>query len=150
MFLGKYEHLMDAKGRVSIPSSFRELVLAGGGAEVIVVRCPVSPPRVLEAYPRPAWQLIADKIRALPRFDPNVLRLESIFFGSAHPCELDGQGRVLIPPGHREWAGLVKDVVFVGAGERFRIADRAAADETLADAEAAFRADPAALARLNL
>ena len=86
----------------------------------------------------------------LNRFDPTVHKLENFFLGSAHSCEIDNQGRILVPAALRVWAGLTKEVMFVGASDKFRIWDLRAWEQSLADAEAAFKTDPAALSRLNL
>jgi MraZ protein len=78
------------------------------------------------------------------------MRLEHLFVGSAHRCDIDSQGRILIPATLRESAALGKEVVFVGASDRFRIFDRGAWEEALEDAAATFRANPELLARMNL
>ncbi len=70
--------------------------------------------------------------------------------GSAHRCDIDNQGRILIPAPLREWANLGKEVVFVGAADRFRIFDRRAWDDALEDAAATFKANPDLLSRMNL
>ena len=83
-------------------------------------------------------------------FDPSVQKLENFFLGSAHRCDIDNQGRILIPPALRDWAGVSKDLFFVGVGNQFRIFDAQAWEQALADAEAAFKANPEMLTRLNL
>jgi len=150
VFSGNYHHLIDSKGRISVPSSFRELVQVSGSAAVFLAPHPLSPPRFLEAYPVPAWLELKEKLLRLNRFDPNVLKLETFFIGSAQRCGIDPQGRILVPTRHREWAALRKDVVFNGATDRFRIYDRQAWEQALGDAEAAFKANPELLARLDL
>ncbi|MET0151088.1 MAG: division/cell wall cluster transcriptional repressor MraZ [Candidatus Binatia bacterium] len=150
MFSGNYHHVIDSKGRISVPSSFRELVQASGSAAVFLAPHPLSPPRLVEAYPVEAWLELKEKLLRLNRFDPNVLKLETFFIGSAHRCDIDNQGRILIPTKLREWAALAKDVVFSGATDRFRIYDRQAWEQALADAEAAFKANPELLSRLDL
>ena len=150
MFSGSYHHVVDPKGRVSVPSSFRDLVQLSGNSAVFLAPHPLSPPRFLEAYPVPAWLEFKEKVLKLNRFDPNVLKLENFFLGSAHRCEIDNQGRILVPTKLREWAALAKDVVFSGAADRFRVFDRQAWDQARGDAEAAFKANPELLSRLNL
>jgi len=150
VFSGNYHHLIDSKGRVSVPSAFRELVQASGNSAVYLAPHPLSTPRFLEAYPLPAWQELQEKILKLPRFEKSVMRLEHFFLGQAHRCEFDNQGRMLVPPPLRTWANLTKDVVFSGAADRFRLFDAQAWEQARDDAEAAFRADPELLSRLNL
>jgi MraZ protein len=150
LFSGNFHHVVDAKGRVSVPASFRDVVQVSGNVSVFVTRHPLSTPRCLEAYPTAAWQEFSEKLLKLNRFDQNVTKLEHLFVGSAHRCDIDNQGRILIPATLREWANLGKDVVFVGASDRFRIFDRRAWDEALDDAAATFKANPDLLARMNL
>ena len=150
MFSGNFQHVIDSKGRVSVPASFRDLVQVTGDATVFITRHPLSTPRCLEAYPQAAWKEISHKLLNLNRFDQNVMRLEHLFVGSAHRCDIDAQGRILIPATLRESAALGKEVVFVGAADRFRIFDRAAWEEALEDAAATFKANPELLARMNL
>jgi transcriptional regulator MraZ len=150
VFSGNFHHVVDSKGRVSVPSAFRDLIQGSGSPSLFVTRHPLSAPRCLEAYPHAAWEEFKDKLLKLNRFDPNVFKLETLFVGSAHRCDIDGQGRILIPPTLREWANLGKEVVFVGATDRFRIFDRGAWDEAQEDAASTFKANPDLLARLNL
>lgn len=150
MFSGNFSHVVDGKGRVSVPSSFRELVQSSGTAAIFLAPHPVNPPHVLEAYPAAAWLELKAKLLKLNRFDPTVVMLESFLVGMAYRCDIDSQGRILIPTRLREWANLGKDVVFVGATDRFRIYDRVAWEQTWNDAAATFKANPELLIRLNL
>lgn len=150
MFSGNFHHLIDPKGRVSVPSSFRDLIQASGSFTVFLAPHPVNPPHVLEGYPMAAWLELKDKLLKLNRFDPTVLKLENFLIGSAYRCDIDSQGRILIPGNLRDWAKLSKDVVFVGATDRFRVFDRGAWEQTWNDAAATFKANPELLSRLNL
>jgi MraZ protein len=141
---------VDAKGRVSVPATFRDLVQSSGSASIFLAPHPVNPPHVLEAYPAAAWHTLKEKLLKLNRFDPTVLMLENFLVGMAYRCDIDNQGRILIPNRLREWANLAKDVVFVGATDRFRIYDRVAWEQTWNDAAATFKANPELLTRLNL
>lgn len=150
MFYGKFQHLIDQKGRVSVPAPFREIIQISGRSDLMLARCPVGPPPLLEGYTISGWQELEEKLLKLPKFSPMVLKLESFFFGTAHHCDIDNQGRILIPPPLREWSGLAKEVVFSGAVGRFRICDVAVWEQTQSEAEAAFRADPEFFSKLNL
>ncbi len=122
MFRGSFVHLIDAKGRVSIPARYREVVVSSGRSELVVTRCPNSPPPRLEAYPVGVWEKLDEQLQnRAGRFDPHMMRFEDFFVGNAQSCEIDAQGRILIPTALREWAGLEKEVVFSGARDRFRI-----------------------------
>ena len=150
MFSGNFNHVLDAKGRISVPSPFRDLILSSGSGTIFLSPHPVNPPHVLEAYPMAAWIELKEKLLKLNRFDPTVLKLETLLVGNAYRCDIDNQGRILIPGKLREWANLSKEVVFVGATDRFRIYDRTAWDESWNDAAATFKANPELLSRLNL
>lgn len=150
MFSGNFHHVVDPKGRVSVPAAFRDLIQSSGNSAVFLTPHPVNPPRVLDAYPVTAWHELKDKLLKLNRFDPTVLKLENLLVGSAYRCDIDNQGRILIPAKLREWASLSKDVVFVGATDRFRVYDRSAWEQAWDDAAATFKANPELLSRLNL
>lgn len=109
MFLGQYTYTLDDKGRVTIPSRFRE-ELAG---RIIVTR---GLDRCLTIYPLPVWDEIAQKVNALPITDPRGRALRRVFFADAVDAEPDRQGRILIPDRLREYAGLelAAETVIVG------------------------------------
>jgi MraZ protein len=149
VFRGSFEHLIDQKGRVSIPSRFREIVVASGTPQIVLTRYAQNSTRCLDAYPLPAWEKFEQEFLKEKRFAPNVFLFESFYIGNAQPCELDAHGRILLPPSLREWARITKDVVFSGARDKFRIWDGGAWHQIQSDAEAALH-DPEFLAKLNL
>ena len=114
MFRGRYEHTIDAKGRTSVPSRYRD-VLAGMGERRIILTNALD--KCLNAYAMPKWIEFEDKIAKLPRFDPAVQQLKRIYVSGAVECEIDDSGRVLIPPTLREYAELSKDVLWAGSGD---------------------------------
>jgi MraZ protein len=107
MFLGEFRHSIDAKGRLAIPARFR-----GGLAEGMVVTRGLDP--CLQVYPRSQWEPLAEKLSNLPMSEPAVRALRRNLFTGAFACEMDKQGRILIPPPLREYAGLDGDVVVAG------------------------------------
>jgi MraZ protein len=119
MFRGRYEHSIDAKGRSSLPSRFRD-VLSARDEERLVLTQHISDP-CLVAYSVSEWQAFEAKVRALPRFDRNVVRLKRLFFSSAVECPLDRQGRILIPQSLRDAASLDREVIWVGMGESIEL-----------------------------
>jgi MraZ protein len=140
---------MDAKGRVSIPARFRDFLVSSGRSEIVVTRCPLTPPARLEAYSITAWEELERRLMSLGRFDRDVITFEDFFIGNAQFCEIDPQGRILIPPALREWAGLTKDVIFSGARDRFRIWSREGWEQEQAHALTKIQSD-GFLAKLNL
>jgi MraZ protein len=117
MFRGRFEHSIDAKGRVSIPSRFREILVASSDERLIVTNFD----NCLWAYTVPEWQEIEAKVAALPQFKPEVKALQRVFISAATECALDKQGRILIPPTLRDYAGISGDLVFVGMTKRIEI-----------------------------
>jgi MraZ protein len=149
VFQGSFEHVIDQKGRVSIPARFRELILATGNPRIVVTCFRVNSSRCLDAYPAPAWDRFEEEFQRQKRFDRNVILFENLYLGNAQPCEIDNQGRILVPPALRNWARLGKRVVLSGARDKFRIWDHDAWTQIQQEAEEALD-DPEFLARLNL
>jgi len=103
---GNFEHKIDAKGRLFIPSSLREEL-----GEVFHVT--ISTEECLTAYSNDSWERFLDKVKAMPIRQQPKMRP---FFSNASRCELDSQGRFLLPQKLRDRIGLQKDVTVVGAG----------------------------------
>ena len=106
MFMGTYEHGIDAKGRVIIPAKLRD----GLGDSFVVT---VGLDGCLYAYPMDEWENFLTKLKELPG-TKEARALQRTFMANAAACECDKQGRTLIPGNLRAKAGIVKDVVFVG------------------------------------
>ncbi|QQR81505.1 MAG: division/cell wall cluster transcriptional repressor MraZ [Deltaproteobacteria bacterium] len=117
MFRGRYEHTMDSKGRLSIPSKFREILMAHSDERLIVTNFDGC----LWAYPFWEWKLVEEKVAALPQFKPEVKDLQRFFISAASECPLDPNGRVIIPPTLRKYADLNQDVIIVGMTKRIEI-----------------------------
>lgn len=136
MFRGQFEHAMDAKGRVSLPSRFRDALVRSGDDRLIVTRGLRDP--CLDVFPMKRWEAFEQRVAALPRFDAGVIKLRRLYVSAAVECELDGQGRLLVPPGLREYATLDKAVLWAGMGEsaelwsadRWAETQKAAAEDT--------------------
>jgi MraZ protein len=114
MFRGQFEHAIDAKGRTSFPSRFRD-VLGGGDVRLVLTRAVFD--RCLHLYPLRGWEELEAKIAEMPQFDPNVVAFRRRYLSAAVECELDKQGRVLVPPSLREHAELSAQVVWAGMGK---------------------------------
>lgn len=115
MFRGQFDHAIDEKGRTSLPSRFRDVLGAEGDLRLVVTPSRLSP--CLDVYPMKVWEELEAKLAPLSRFDPKVVAFRRRYISAAVECELDKQGRILIPPSLREHAGLVKDVVWAGMGQ---------------------------------
>jgi transcriptional regulator MraZ len=119
MFTGRFGHTIDAKGRVSIPSRFREILSSSYSDERLIITSFVDP--CLIAYPITEWQAFEQKIRSLPRFDPRVMQVKRVLISGATEVPIDKNGRVLIPPVLREFAGLKREVIWAGMVDTIEI-----------------------------
>jgi MraZ protein len=119
-FIGHHEYSLDSKGRVSIPSEFREVLAERYDEKLVLMK---HYDRCLVAYPIEEWQKLDEKISALPASDPMVTRYLRNFYSSAKVCELDGQGRVLIPAALKAHAGLSREVIIIGLSNKMEIWD---------------------------
>ena len=114
MFRGEYNHTIDAKGRLIIPSKFREAL----GDEFVVTK---GMDGCLFVFDNSEWQNFAEKLRELPMMDKEVRQFTRFFLAGAASVEVDKQGRILLPSVLREFADLTKDAVLVGVGSRIEI-----------------------------
>lgn len=111
MFRGSHANAIDEKGRVPFPARFRD-ELAAAGQNTLVLTKVFDP--CIRAYPLKEWEAVEAKLRLLPSFDPDAQRVRRLLSGQCAECELDKQGRILIPSWLRGLAKIEKDVVFVG------------------------------------
>ncbi len=113
--MGFYNHNIDAKGRMNFPTKLRELL----GDSFIITK---GLDECLFVYSREEWAILEEKIKAIPLSKGRVL--QRFFFSGACEVEADRQGRILIPQHLREYAGLQKDIVVIGASNRAEIWDK--------------------------
>ncbi len=107
MFLGRFSHNLDAKGRLAIPAKFRAELAAG----LVVTR---GIDRCLALYPLAAWQALAERVSALSISDPDARQFRRMVFAEAVDEVPDGQGRILLPPELRRYAEIDREAVVVG------------------------------------
>lgn len=121
MFRGLHAVNLDAKGRLAIPTRFREKLTQQGTEELVVTIDTESPCLLL--YPLTEWEVIERKLEALPSFNAATRRIQRLLLGHATELEIDTQGRVLLPPLLRKHASLEKHIMFVGQGKKFELWD---------------------------
>lgn len=114
MLIGEYEHSLDSKNRIIMPSKFRDDI----GEKFIVTK---GLDGCLFAYSLQEWQNFEEKLRSLPLSSKDARAFSRFFFAGATDCLLDKQGRFLIPSNLIEFAGLEKDLVIVGMNSRIEI-----------------------------
>ncbi len=117
MFMGEYNHTVDAKGRLIVPSKFREQL----GDEFVVTK---GLDGCLFVYENTEWKALEEKLHALPLTNANARKFSRFFLAGATTCEVDKQGRILLPAVLREFAKIDKDAVLVGVGSRIEIWSR--------------------------
>ena len=118
MLLGEYNHSVDAKGRVIVPSKFREDL----GTNFIVTK---GFDNSLFVFSKMEWASFEEKVRSLPMTNPNARSFSRFFLAGATECELDKQGRINIPQNLLDYASITKDVVIIGVSSRVEIWDKA-------------------------
>ena len=114
MFIGEYNHTIDSKGRLIVPSKFREEL----GDEFVVTK---GLDGCLFVYPMEEWTVFTNKLKELPLTKKDARAFSRFFLAGAASCEVDRQGRILIPAVLREFAGLEKEAVLVGVSSRIEI-----------------------------
>ncbi|GAA0135896.1 division/cell wall cluster transcriptional repressor MraZ [Paenibacillus sp. YSY-4.3] len=117
MFMGEFQHSIDDKGRIIIPAKFRDLL----GASFVVTR---GLDQCLFVYPMQEWQVLEQKLKALPLMKSDARAFTRFFFSGATECEWDKQGRVNLPGNLRQYAKLEKDCVVLGVSNRVEIWSR--------------------------
>lgn len=119
MFLGSHAINMDAKGRFAVPTRVREALMAACDGRLVVTAH--NEERCLLVYPEPEWQELLPKIEKLPNMSKPARRLQRLLIGYACPMEMDGNGRLLLPPTLRDYAGLEKKLMLVGQGSKLEL-----------------------------
>ncbi|PJK11482.1 transcriptional regulator MraZ [Lysobacteraceae bacterium NML120232] len=136
MFQGETAITLDDKGRLTIPTCFREQVGAVCGGRLVVTYNPFEAGS-LYIYPQDAWEKLRDQVNALPRAKKSSRQLQLKLVGSASLQALDGSARISIPASHRSAVGIDRRAVLVGMGEKFELwsveAHAAQINQTLSD-----------------
>jgi MraZ protein len=130
VFRGVSQLALDAKGRFAIPAKHRDALArrtsptdAQPATSAVVITA--DPSRCLLVYPRDAWEPIQARLMALSSFNAEIRSLQRLIVGFADDVDLDGNGRILVPPALREYASLEHHVVLVGQGNKFELWDAA-------------------------
>lgn len=120
MFRGVTSLNLDSKGRMAIPARYRDLLQSCCGAQLVIT---VDKDRCLLLYPAPEWVEIERKLRSLPSFNPQTRNLQRLYIGYAQEVDMDAQGRILLSPELRQFAGLDRRVALVGQANKFEVWD---------------------------
>ena len=123
MFRGVAELNLDAKGRMAMPTRYRERLHERCAGRLVVTID--TDERCLLLYPLSEWENIERKLDALPSFNAHARRIQRLLLGHATDSDMDNNGRLLLPPPLRQYAGLDKHIVLIGQGKKFELWDAA-------------------------
>jgi len=124
MFRGNHYHSVDGKGRVAIPARFREALSGLQDERLVVTRFKRRGRRCLDVYPLSTWLRLEQRITEKKRFKRRFAAFEAYYVSGAQDVQIDAQGRLLVPPTLRHYAGLGREAVFTGLIDRFQIWNR--------------------------
>ncbi len=151
MFRGPSKVTLDAKGRLAIPSRHRERILTRANGALVAT---VDRDYCLLIYPLPEWEEVERKLVRLPSLNKVARKLQRLMLGYATELEMDSQGRILLPKEHREFAGIERDAILIGQGNKFELWDEKRwnerRDEWLAGDDGDFKDLPDELESLSL
>lgn len=133
MFQGSHSINMDVKGRLAIPAKQRECLMSMTEGRIVMTAH--TQDKCVLIYPENEWEKIVPAIQGLPSFNRHAQRTQRLLLGYATSLELDANGRVLIPPTLREFAGLDKKLMLVGLGKKLELWDEETWLQAVADAE---------------
>ncbi len=122
MFRGTNKLTLDTKGRMVMPTRYRERLQERCGGKLVVT---VDKDQCLLIYPLPEWEEVERKLMRLPSLNVHARQLQRLMMGNAADLELDSHGRILLPPTLREFGKLTRDAVLVGQGVKFELWDEA-------------------------
>lgn len=120
MFRGASKITLDAKGRMAMPTRYRDRLSEKSDGRLVVT---VDRDYCLLIYPFPDWEEIERKLVRLPSLNPQARRLQRLMVGYATELDLDGHGRILLPRELREFAGLDRQAILIGQGNKFELWD---------------------------
>jgi len=125
VFHGETSINLDAKGRLAIPTRYRDAISESSSDQLILTINPFDTNHNLWLYPLPEWERVQRQVMALSTSNETHRWVQRFLVGSAARCDLDSAGRILIPGPQREFAGLSKKIALLGLGHRFELWDDA-------------------------
>jgi len=121
MFRGATLVNLDSKGRLSVPTRYRDQLIENASGQLVCTIDINSPCLLL--YPLPEWEIIEQKLSRLSSMNPQERRVQRLLLGHASECQMDSAGRLLLTPVLRQHAGLTKQVMLVGQFNKFELWD---------------------------
>ena len=121
VFDGRKDHSLDAKGRVSVPERFRQVLSVKSARELVLTQSPVTTRICLMAWPPDEWTAFLTSLTSVPSSHPVRQYLDDIVLSTKECCPIDGNGRILIPQHLRVFSNLTNQARFIGRGTKFEI-----------------------------
>ncbi|MDR2337055.1 MAG: division/cell wall cluster transcriptional repressor MraZ [Deltaproteobacteria bacterium] len=149
-FKGSFEHLLDDKGRVSLPADFRQVLFQKKINSVVITNFISDGARCLDGFALDDWKIFEAKLKSKSRFDPQIRKLENFYLARAIECSVDNAGRINIPQQLRTYAGFEKKIVFTAALHGFRIWDSRVWELIFRESETALLENPALFNTVDL
>jgi len=146
VFRGRFEHIVDSKGRVSVPAKFRELLAEKYDDRLILTNFD----RCLVAYPYEEWRVLEERVSSLSMVKKEVKAFQRFFISGATECPIDKLGRILVPPTLRDYAQLGRNVIFAGMLRKFEIWSKERWLEEIKRSEGDFEGMGEALSELGI
>ncbi|KUP07011.1 cell division protein MraZ [Bacillus coahuilensis m2-6] len=131
MFMGEYQHNIDQKGRLIVPSKFRDNL----GESFVITR---GLDQCLFGYPMNEWRILEDKLKTLPLTKKDARAFTRFFFSGASECEIDKQGRINLPTSLVSYASLEKECVVLGVSNRIEIWSKPVWEDYFTNSEDSF------------
>lgn len=133
MFMGEYQHTLDTKGRLIVPAKFREDLGTGAVLTRGLDHC-------LFLFPMDEWRVLEEKLKTLPLTKAGARQFVRFLFSGATECELDKQGRLIVPQNLRDYAKIQKDAVVIGVSNRIEIWSKETWEAYVEEAEESYEA----------
>ncbi len=150
MFGGRFDHTIDDKGRVSIPTQVREALARDNKDTVFVTNWAAERQRCLAVFPPADWIRLVGRASQHTSLEANMQAFQMFLVGGAHEVQVDRQGRILIPPRLREYAHLGRDVTFSAMIDHFQLWDKVTLEQVLGKVEQQIFENPELIGKLNL
>jgi MraZ protein len=149
-FRGNFDHSLDQKGRVSLPSEFRRVLTQRNENSVVLTNYISDGARCLEGFGVSTWEEFEKNLRAKSRFSAKLQKLENFYLSRAAECPIDSTGRIIIPSHLRTYAGIERDVTFTSSIHGFRIWDTRVWGMIFSEAESALLNNPDLFADVDI
>jgi len=149
-FRGNFEHNLDTKGRVSLPSYFRKILQNLNQNSIVITNYISDGMRCLEGFGIDSWVEFENKLKEKSRFSSKLQKLENFYLSRATECNIDASGRILIPSYLRDYASINKNITFTSSIHGFRVWDTRVWNTVFNDAEQALINDPDLFSEVDL